>query len=321
MLFQRLTALLLSLAAAAALWGQQPKGWRPERLDAPNLPNAYRLHARVISGGEPAGEAAFSKLKELGIQTVISVDGAKPDVELAKKYGLRYVHLPHGYDGVPHERIKELAKAVRDLPGPVYIHCHHGKHRSPAAATVACVAAGLLAPEHALSVLTTAGTSENYRGLYQSARSIRQLDAKLLDELRIEFPETVKVPPIAEAMIQIEHTHDHLKQLAAAGWRPLDKQPDLEPAHEALLLKEHYHELSRTDDVQKQSAAFRQMLLESEQTAELLEKLLLEWKTAGQSQPFSPKISLTFTTATQHCTACHQKFRDIPLTEKASTSK
>ena len=107
----------------------------------PKLPNAYRLHPRVISGGQPEGEQAFARLKELGVKTVISVDGARPEVELARKYGLRYVHLPHGYDGVPDERASELAKAVRDLPGPVYIHCHHGKHRSPAAATVACVAA------------------------------------------------------------------------------------------------------------------------------------------------------------------------------------
>jgi len=317
-----LVSLLLNVATAALLPGQErPDAWQPEKLAAPSLPNAYRLHPRVISGGQPEGEPAFANLKNLGVQTVISVDGAKPDVELAKKYGLRYVHLPHGYDGVPEERIKELAKAVRDLPGPIYIHCHHGHHRSPAAATVACVAAGLLAPEHALSVLITAGTSENYRGLYQSARSARPLDFKLLDELRVEFPETVKVPPIADAMVQIEHAHDHLKLLAANRWRPLEKQPDLDPAHEALMLKEHYHELARTEDAQKQPAAFRRMLAESEETAEALETLLLDWRTAGRVQPVPAKVESIFTTATQHCTACHQKFRDVPLTEKKPAPK
>ena len=317
-----LLSLLLVVATAALLTGQErPARWHPEKLAEPSLPNAYRLHACVISGGQPDGERAFAKLKELGVQTVISVDGAKPDVELAKRYGLRYVHLPHGYDGVPSERIKELAKAVRDLPGPVYIHCHHGKHRSPAAATVACVAAGLLAPEQALAVLATAGTSENYRGLYQSARSVRQLDSKLLDELRVEFPETVKVPPIAGAMVQIEHAHDHLKLLAANAWRPLEKQPDLEPAHEALLLKEHYRELARTDDAQQQPAEFRQLLAESEQTAEALESVLLDWKAAARPQPVPEKITSTFAIATQHCTACHQRFRDIPLTEKTPAPK
>ena len=230
-------SLFLSCALAAALVAQQPAKWVPEKINVPSLPNAYRLHPRVISGGEPEGEEAFARLKALGIKTIISVDGARPQLVLAQKYGLRYVHLPHGYDGVPESRAQELAKAVRDLPGPVYIHCHHGKHRSPAAATVACVAAGFLAPEQALSVLTTAGTSANYRGLYQSAQAARRLDDKLLEGLHIEFPETVKVPPIADAMVQIEHTHDHLKSLAANHWQPLKQQPDLEPAHEALLLK------------------------------------------------------------------------------------
>jgi len=314
----RSTSLLLGLAAVAVIAaGQEPTGdWRPEKLNAPGLPNAYRLHPRVISGGEPAGEAAFVTLKNLGVRTVISVDGAQPQIELAKQHGLRYVHLPHGYDGVPDDRAKELAKAVRDLPGPIYIHCHHGKHRSPAAASVACVAAGLLAPQQALAVLTTAGTSENYRGLYQAAQSARRFDDKLLDELQAEFPESVKVPPIAGAMVQIEHTHDHLKSFAAAGWQPLFQQPDLEPAHEALLLKEHYRELARTDGALQQPAAFRQLLAESEQTAAALETLLLSWQKAGRQAPVPAPITTTFAAASQHCTTCHQKFRDVPLAEK-----
>ena len=147
----------------------QPQPAVLEKLPTKHLPNALQVHPKVISGGQPEGEAGFAELKELGIETIVTVDGAKPDVELAKKYGLRYVHLPHGYDGIPEERVEELAKAVRDLPGPIYIHCHHGKHRSPAAASAACVGAGLIDPKDARQVLVVAGTSESYRGLYQTA--------------------------------------------------------------------------------------------------------------------------------------------------------
>lgn len=63
-------------------------------LTSKHLPNPVRIHAHVISGGLPEGNAAFEELKSLGIKTVISVDGAKPDVARAEKYGLRYVHLP-----------------------------------------------------------------------------------------------------------------------------------------------------------------------------------------------------------------------------------
>ncbi len=288
----------------------------PQKITSEVLPNAYRVTEKVISGGQPAGAAAFVELKTLGVKTVISVDGARPDVALAKKYGLRYVHLPHGYDGVPDERVKELAKAVRDLPGTIYIHCHHGKHRSPAASAVACVAAGLLKPDAALAVLKTAGTSENYRGLYQSAQSVRPLDDKLLDELAAEFPETVKLPPIADAMVEIEHTHDHLKALVAGGWKRLAKQPDLDPAHEALLMKEHYHELLRTDDVRRQPAEFRAILQAGERDAESLEVLLRSWQKAGSVGSPPEGIGKAFTAVSQSCTACHSKFRDVPLGEK-----
>jgi protein tyrosine phosphatase (PTP) superfamily phosphohydrolase (DUF442 family) len=309
----RPTVGILGLAVCAA-WAAEPVG--PERIENALLPNAYRVADKVISGGQPVGEAAFAALKQLGVKTIISVDGAKPDVDLATKFGLRYIHLPHGYDGVPDERAKELAKAVRDLPGPIYIHCHHGKHRSPAAAVVACVAVGLLQPEAALMVLKTAGTSENYRGLYQSAQAARRIDDQVLNALNAEFPETARLPPIADAMVEIEHTHDHLKALSGSGWERVARQPDLDPAHEALLLKEHYHELMRTGEAQRQPAEFRQILQAAERDAESLETELRSWLKSGSSGSPPDSVARSFTAVSQSCTACHGKFRDVPLSEK-----
>ena len=152
-----------------------------------------------------------------------------PDVATAQKFGLRYVHLPHGYDGVPEQRVKELAKAVRELDGPIYIHCHHGKHRGPAAASVACVAAGLLPAMKSRAILELAGTSPHYRGLNESARNVVPLEVALLDGLSVDFPETSEVPPMAEAMVAMGHTHEHLKDIAKANWRSPADHPDLDP--------------------------------------------------------------------------------------------
>jgi protein tyrosine phosphatase (PTP) superfamily phosphohydrolase (DUF442 family) len=286
---------------------RQTRNTTPQKLVADHLPNAFRIHSKVISGGQPEGDAGFQELKNLGVKTIISVDGARPDVELARKYGLKYVHLPHGYDGIPQQRARELAKAVRDLEGPIYIHCHHGHHRSPAAAAVACVLAGLIEPSAAVPILKAAGTSENYRGLYQSAEAARKLDEVLLDALQAEFPETAKLPPLAEAMVDIERTHDHLKAIAAAGWKTPPDDPDLDPAHEALLLKEHFTELLRTGDVQRHSEVFRQQLLASEQAARALE-LALRDGMDGRSAALAR--------VTKTCTDCHRQFRDVPLSEK-----
>jgi hypothetical protein len=224
--------------------------------------------------------------------------------------------LPHGYDGIADERVQELAKAVRELEGPIYIHCHHGKHRSPAAAAAACVTAGLIAPPDALALLKSAGTSPNYRGLYDTVTSSKKLDERLLAELNVEFRETVELPPLAEAMVALEHTHDHLKQIAATGWRPTPKHPDIDPPHEALLLHEHFTEMLRMDDVKRQPAAFQKLFAESESAARALEAALRTWTIAGHPAPPPKTISAAFDQITQRCATCHRDYRDTPLREK-----
>lgn len=288
----------------------------PNRIVTEHLPNAVRVSEKVISGGLPADDAAFAELASLGVKTVISVDGAKPDVEAAGRHGLRYVHLPHGYDGIPEPRAQELAKAVRDLEGPIYIHCHHGKHRSPAAAAVACVSAGLVSPDRAIAILKLAGTSEKYRGLYQSAESARRLEPELLDALDVEFRAMVELPPLADAMVAIEHTHDHLHEFAAADWAQLREHPDLDAAHEALLLREHFTELLRADYVQDEPDAFRQYLIDSEAAALELENGLNAWKKAADRSPPPALFATALERITTNCSACHAEFRDVPLGEK-----
>ena len=303
-------AMLFLFAIPGPGLAEQGKPTVPEKIASDHLPNSFRVTDRVISGGLPEDEKAFAELRNLGVRTIISVDGAKPDVATAKKFGLRYVHLPHGYDGISDERARELAKAVRELPGSIYIHCHHGKHRSPAAAATACVTAGTLSPDDAISVLTAAGTSKNYRGLYQSVEAARPIDAKALNELQVQFRETVEVPPLAQAMVALEHTHDHLKSMAANDWKPLPKHPDLDPAHEALLLREHFTELLRTPEVQAQPREFIESLEQSEKAAKALE-LGLQAATLNDK-----RLTLALTTVTNQCQACHQTFRDRPLGRK-----
>ena len=286
------------------------------RLEARHLPNPIQVNDKILSGGLPEGDAAFAELSRLGVKTIISVDGMKPDVETAKRYGLRYVHLPHGYDGVPRQRGKELAKAVRDLEGPIYIHCHHGKHRSPAAASVACVLAGLIPPSQAMAILELAGTSPKYRGLYQSARTAQPLDAQVLDRLQLEFVESSPIPPMAEAMVAIEHTHEHLGWIAEAGWRTPADHPDLTPAHEALLMREHFAELLRAEEVRQEPVAFQQSLRASEQAAQSLEQALRSWQPTTPQDVAPAIVDQMWRWIDDNCKSCHEAFRDIPLGEK-----
>jgi protein tyrosine phosphatase (PTP) superfamily phosphohydrolase (DUF442 family) len=288
----------------------------PHRLTSAHLPNAIQIHEKVISGGQPEGAEAFQELQNLGIRTIISVDGAKPDLELAKRHGLKYVHLPHSYDGIPEQRGKELAKAVRDFEGPIYIHCHHGKHRSPAAAAVACVTAGLIDPSVSSVILKLAGANPNYRGLYESAESAQKVGDAVLDALKCDFPESAELTPMAESMVHLEQTFDSVKTVAAAGWKSPLSRPDLHPVQEVLLLKDHFSELLRTESVAKEPEGFRNMLRESESAAADLEAALMSWSESEAALPVPDTLPTSFERIAKNCVACHTEFRDVPLSEK-----
>ncbi len=270
-------------------------------IHKPGLENAHWLTGSVISGAQPEGDAAFGELAALGVKTLISVDGAKPDADAARRYGLRTVHLPIGYDGVPAERARELAKAILELPGPVYIHCHHGLHRSPAAAAVACVVAGQMTNDQAVDAMKTLGTGPQYLGLWASAREARPAEASVLRELKVEFREVVPIPPLAEAMVGLDEVFERLQLCAKAGWRKPAEHPDLDPAHEALRAREILTEIVRTDDCRSRPEDFRSWMGGAKSAAEQLESRLRAAESPDQA----------FTALKQSCATCHKPYRNV----------
>ena len=280
----------------------------PQPLHRPGLDNAYWLTDKVLSGAQPEGEAAFGELAALGVKTIISVDGAKPAVEAARRHGLRTVHLPIGYDGVPKERALELAKAIEELDGPLYIHCHHGQHRGPAAAVVACVVAGRMDPSRAVETLKLLGTGPQYVGLWASAREARKAEGSELHRLPVDFRETAPVPPLTEAMVGVDVVFERLQLCAASGWRKPPEHPDVDPPHEALRLREIFYEIMRTDEFNARPAEFRALMEASRAESERLEGLL---RSGGNADP-------AFLTLKQSCVDCHKGWRNTPTRNQVS---
>lgn len=270
-------------------------------VDLAALHNVVRLSEKLYSGGVPEGEAGFRALRRLGIRTVITVDGARPDLELARKHGMRYVHIPFGYDGCPAPTANVIVKAVRDLPGPVYLHCHHGKHRSPAAAAMARIALDGVTPEQAVRELERAGTGKNYTGLYADVRAYRPPSSAELDRLQVEFREVAPTPPLVTAMVQVEQRFDRLLKLQKGGWRP---QPGLDPAYEALQLQELYTELNRTPENQARPADYRAWMREGEEVGKRLEAALR----AGRLDEASMHLGVV----ARGCGTCHATYRNVP---------
>ncbi|MEY3460220.1 MAG: hypothetical protein RL215_3377, partial [Planctomycetota bacterium] len=238
--------------------------------DLPGLHNLQQASATVLVGSEPDGEQAFQALKEKGVTVIVSVDGALPDTKLAAKFGIRYIHIPLGYDGVNHQSQLALVRVARENQSPLYVHCHHGRHRGPAAAAIICQAAGTMNADQASELLKRCGTSPDYKGLWRDVAAFRNPPAATkLPEL----VEIAKVESMPAAMAKLDRHFDLLKLAADAGWKTPPDHPDLVPTMEALLVQEGLAESLRllTKD---QPEALQSLMRESAgQAAELTNAL------------------------------------------------
>ncbi|RUL89156.1 phosphatase domain-containing protein [Tautonia sociabilis] len=298
-------ALPLALALLAGPTEDEPSAVQdPRPISAPGIENLFRLGPNLLSGGQPEGDEAFRALADLGVRTIITVDGAAPDTEAARRYGMRYVHLPIGYDGVPREQAVALVKAVRSLPGPFYVHCHHGKHRGPSAAAVCAIATQGWDKDQARRWLEEAGTSPDYAGLFASVAAFEPPTvAELAAVPESALPERAEVPDLVAAMVDVDQRWERLKAVSAAGFRTPPDHPDLDPPHEALMLAEHYRELARLDEAKDRGAAFLRLLARAERDALALRDALRD-PAALATAPAA------FDRAGRDCKACHSRFRD-----------
>ncbi len=273
-------------------------------LKAKGIEKFYQLTERIYSGSAPDGEAAFAALKERGIKTIITVDGSQPDVETARRFGLRYVHLPIGYDGVPTNQAMRIIKAAETLPGPIYVHCHHGQHRGPAGAAVICMATAGWTAAEGEAWLHLVGTATNYGGLYKSVEKFHPPSAEVLAKLPADFPEKSQVSPLADVMIQIDEHFDNVKLIRKSGYQQPTSHPDLEPAQAALLFSELFKELKRTGIADKRGDDFKAKLDEAVTAAAALSDSL-------NGKPADIKAAdKAFLRVGESCTACHKAHRN-----------
>ncbi|MEK6258528.1 MAG: hypothetical protein AABP62_07890 [Planctomycetota bacterium] len=268
--------------------------------NAPGLHNVYRLGDHLYSGSSPDDEEAFATLARLGVKTVISVDGATPDVEMARQFDLRYVHLPISYSSVPRETLVQLVRASRELPGPIYLHCHHGKHRGPAAAVSLwrCLDKSV-SDEQAFATLKSLGTADRYQGLYSSVKETVPPKAAELAASQASLPEVTPVPPLAKTMAEIDRMWDRVTATESDS-TAVSMQLTI-----AFDLAEHFREAARlaeaTDDM-------RPNLI---QAADELD-LLAETIKSGMRNSSAPNPTRTEAIARVkvRCNECHAKLRD-----------
>lgn len=274
----------------------------------PGLQNTYQVTDNIYSGSQPDTAEAFAALKRLGIKTIISVDGSKPDVAGAHSFGLHYVHLPFGYDGVPPNRMAELAKVTQVEPGPYYVHCHHGQDRGPTGVAVICEATAGWTPDEAVRWLHEVGTSPDYPGLFRSAREFKMPTPAQLNAAT-NFPELAQTSTLVDTMVSIDDHFSALKDSQKAGWKTPPDHPDISPDHEAVLLWELFREIPRAADLKGRPEDFREKLVDAENAADHLRTVLgrpVDGSTSDQA----------FKQMGDSCNACHQVYRNKSLARR-----
>lgn len=293
----------LAVVASPADSGETvPLSESPRILTSTNYSHLVQVTPRIFSGSEPDGDAAFAELARLGIRSLISVDGAQPAIETARKHGLRYVHLPFGYDAIPSNRVAELVFAATEVPGPIYLHCHHGQHRGPAAVAIICLATEGWTPEQAIRWLRQAGTSPDYRGLYRAVTEFKPPTPSQL-QLVQSLPEVSKASTLVEEMVALEEHWERLKQIRKNGWKEAPRDPDQSFSEEATLLWEHFQELRRLPENADRPVDYRDKLDSAEQAAQAL-------RTALTAQAAAESLEAPFQHLKQSCTSCHQVYRN-----------
>lgn len=307
----RLTlAAVLGLACLAGIGCGSPGSApapRPEPvLDAKGEPVGIEHHHRwsekLGQGGQPVGEVAFRNLAALGYTTVLSVDGAKPDLELAAKYGLRYVHVPIEYSGIERDQALRIVQAVRTSDGPVFVHCHHGLHRGPAGAMVARIAVDGITNEEAVKELKDSNCSAKYTGLYRDIGAFTAPTAEELAKVPTDLPSYVSPGDVPAHMAVASRIFERLAACDKAGWKAPEGSPDVSPKHEATMLRESFREMLRLDEVKTHEDRYVKWMTQSEADCATLEAAVAGGKNAD--------ASAALTRVKKTCDTCHAQYRD-----------
>jgi hypothetical protein len=256
------------------------------------LENLIRLTGRIWSGGEPRGADAFRRLAELKIATIVSVDATAPDVTGAEENGLRYIHIPIGYDGIDRESQLMIVRAVRESRGSIYFHCHHGKHRGPAAAAIACIVEQATTTAGAKQVLKAAGTNPDYKGLWQS---VRRFEHPKAGEKLPPLTSSAQAVPLAVAMARIDRLWNRVRESSTAE----TENTSSTTAADLLMLCEEFRELHRASQ-HRDDSDFTELLGESAKLSRHA------YETARAGKPIEDFIQAM----DRRCAECHLKWRD-----------
>jgi cytochrome c556 len=201
------------------------------------------------------------------------------------------VHLPLKYDGISESEQASLAKAIKVLPPTVYVHCQHGVHRAPAAASVGLIGLDQMTVGQGIQVLTLAGTSPDYPGLWSAVELMKPLEASAIESLAVDpLPKVSKVSDQAALMADVDRIFEDLKSVSR------DKLP---VAADGAFLRDVLRQLASGAESSELQTGFAKASLLAARVEEAIRK---RDHVATQEALFRLGAA---------CNVCHRSHRDI----------
>ena len=265
------------------------------------LTHVVAFQETLFSGAKPTSNDGMHSLVCLGVKTIICVDGVTPDVEVAGRFGINTIHLPMHYSKPSQSQVIELATALKQGQqlGNVYIHCHHGKHRSATAAALASIALGQSSTQLMLDRMRVSQTSTQYAGLWEAVHSQGAISHLPLDT---QFPSSVSPIGIPSKMVAIVNAMDRLRLIEQTQWKIPIGHPDLVPVADAGFIVETLRQLQLSGEANAFSDDFETRLVNAIHQAAGLEEALVQQSTPIELDQFMFAVE-------QSCINCHIAFR------------
>jgi protein tyrosine phosphatase (PTP) superfamily phosphohydrolase (DUF442 family) len=278
-------------------------------LELASLHNVYRLSENIVTGAEPHDAESFAAIAGMGVKTILSVDGKTPDAAAAAALGMRYVHIPIQYWGISDDELVRLAKTFRELPGPFYVHCFHGKHRGPAAASVGRLVLDGASREQTLAEMRQwCGTASQYEGLYQSIALGDIPDAATTAAYEWSFPAAHSFEGFRGVMISVSRAFDSIESMQQNGWAVPSHHPDIDPVNESAILASLFERAVSLDELADRSGHFEELIRQSRaQSLTLRDALMSNRRTGGADWA---RADAAFNDMTASCNACHTVYRN-----------
>lgn len=99
------------------------------------MENRIKINDQLFVGAQPTSEQ-LEALSRQGFKSVVNLRAEGEDDqplspqaegERVRELGMQYMNLPVSMKSMKPELVHQFREELRNLPGPVFVHCHKGK--------------------------------------------------------------------------------------------------------------------------------------------------------------------------------------------------